>query len=144
MWFLLHWILFRSRSRRHSNRRYSRSRSRSYSRRRKSRSRSYSIEYQRRKSQSTSPASNRRHHTGSRVSAMRSWDIKVPKTIEGDTNESFCVCVYTYTFKVFLGRWAVCISLISEHMYELYRIFFICWSVCQSWRSWMLINFTYK
>ncbi|XP_028285050.1 transformer-2 protein homolog alpha [Parambassis ranga] len=56
----------RSRSGRHSNRRYSRSRSRSYSHRRKSRSRSYSPEYHRRKSQSTSPMSNRRRHTGSR------------------------------------------------------------------------------
>lgn len=63
---------FRSRSRRHSNRRYSRSHSRSYSHRRKSRSRSYSTEYRRRRSQSTSPMSNRRRHAGSRVSVMRS------------------------------------------------------------------------
>ncbi|XP_041933282.1 transformer-2 protein homolog alpha isoform X2 [Alosa sapidissima] len=55
----------RSHSRRHSNRRYSRSRSHS---RKKSRSRSYSPEYRRRKSQSTSPMSNRRRHAGSRGS----------------------------------------------------------------------------
>lgn len=59
---------FRSRSRRHSNHRFSRSRSRSHSHRRKSRSRSYSPEYRRRRSQSTSPMSNRRRHAGSRVS----------------------------------------------------------------------------
>lgn len=64
-------VVFRSRSRRHSNRRYSRSRSRSYSHRRKSRSRSYSPEYHRRRSQSTSPMSNRRRHAGNRVSVMR-------------------------------------------------------------------------
>ncbi|XP_018606045.1 transformer-2 protein homolog alpha isoform X3 [Scleropages formosus] len=55
----------RSHSRRHSNRRYSRSRSHSH--RKKSRSRSYSPDYRRRKSQSTSPMSNRRRHTGSRA-----------------------------------------------------------------------------
>ncbi|XP_018606043.1 transformer-2 protein homolog alpha isoform X1 [Scleropages formosus] len=55
----------RSHSRRHSNRRYSRSRSHSH--RKKSRSRSYSPDYRRRKSQSTSPMSNRRRHTGSRT-----------------------------------------------------------------------------
>lgn len=69
---ILYPVFCRSRSRRHSNRRYSRSRSRSYSHRRKSRSRSYSPEYRRRRSQSTSPMSNRRRHTGSRVSLMRS------------------------------------------------------------------------
>ncbi|XP_037391342.1 transformer-2 protein homolog alpha isoform X4 [Pygocentrus nattereri] len=55
----------RSHSRRHSNRRYSRSRSHSH--RKKSRSRSYSPDYRRRRSQSTSPMSNRRRHTGSRA-----------------------------------------------------------------------------
>lgn len=63
--------IFRSHSRRHSNRRYSRSRSRSYSQRKKSRSRSYSTEYRRKKSQSTSPVSSRRRNTGSRVSEVR-------------------------------------------------------------------------
>uniref|UniRef100_A0A673I9Y7 Transformer-2 protein homolog alpha n=1 Tax=Sinocyclocheilus rhinocerous TaxID=307959 RepID=A0A673I9Y7_9TELE len=56
----------RSHSRRHSNRRHSRSRS--HSDRKKSRSRSYSPEYRRKRSQSTSPMSNRRKHTGSRSS----------------------------------------------------------------------------
>ncbi|XP_036371582.1 transformer-2 protein homolog alpha isoform X3 [Megalops cyprinoides] len=55
----------RSHSRRHSHRRYSRSRSHSH--RKKSRSRSYSPDYRRKKSQSTSPMSNRRRHTGSRA-----------------------------------------------------------------------------
>ncbi|XP_023681088.1 transformer-2 protein homolog alpha isoform X1 [Paramormyrops kingsleyae] len=55
----------RSYSRRHSNRHYSRSRSHSH--RKKSRSRSYSPDYRRRRSQSTSPMSNRRRHTGSRT-----------------------------------------------------------------------------
>uniref|UniRef100_A0A3Q4BWT5 Transformer-2 protein homolog alpha n=1 Tax=Mola mola TaxID=94237 RepID=A0A3Q4BWT5_MOLML len=57
----------RSRSRRHSDRRYSRSHSPSYSHRRKSRSPSYSAECCRRRSHSTSPASTRRRHTGSRA-----------------------------------------------------------------------------
>ncbi|XP_042632539.1 transformer-2 protein homolog alpha-like isoform X5 [Cyprinus carpio] len=55
----------RSHSRRHSNRRYSRSRSQSH--RKKSRSRSYSPDCRRKRSQSTSPMSNRRRHTGSRA-----------------------------------------------------------------------------
>ncbi|MBN3274507.1 TRA2A protein, partial [Polyodon spathula] len=57
----------RSRSRKHSHRRYSRSRSRSHSHRKKSRSRSYSPECRRKKSRSTSPMSNRRRHAGSRA-----------------------------------------------------------------------------
>ncbi|KAG2465251.1 TRA2A protein, partial [Polypterus senegalus] len=57
----------RSRSRRHSHRRYSRSRSRSHSHRKKSRSRSYTPDYRRKKSRSTSPMSNRRRHAGSRA-----------------------------------------------------------------------------
>ncbi|XP_057211500.1 transformer-2 protein homolog alpha isoform X1 [Triplophysa rosa] len=70
----------RSHSRRHSNRRYSRSRSRSY--RKKSRSRSYSPEYRRKKSQSTSPMSNRRRHAGSRSSY--SHDSKKDSNSHGD------------------------------------------------------------
>lgn len=61
----------RSRSRRHSHRRYSRSRSHSHSHRRRSRSRSYTLEYRRRKSRSHSPMSNRRRHTGSRVCGLK-------------------------------------------------------------------------
>uniref|UniRef100_A0A8B9HJG2 Transformer 2 alpha homolog n=1 Tax=Astyanax mexicanus TaxID=7994 RepID=A0A8B9HJG2_ASTMX len=70
----------RSRSRRHSNRRYSRSRS--HSRRKKSRSRSYSPEYRRRRSQSTSPMSNRRRHAGSR--STYSHDFKKDSVSHGD------------------------------------------------------------
>lgn len=61
-------LTLRSRSRRHSHRRYTRSRSHSH--RRRSRSRSYTPEYRRRRSRSHSPMSNRRRHTGSRVSSI--------------------------------------------------------------------------
>ncbi|KAL7830801.1 hypothetical protein SRHO_G00319280 [Serrasalmus rhombeus] len=70
----------RSHSRRHSNRRYSRSRSHSH--RKKSRSRSYSPDYRRRRSQSMSPMSNRRRHTGSR--STYSHDFKNDSVSHGD------------------------------------------------------------
>ncbi|XP_072532580.1 transformer-2 protein homolog alpha isoform X1 [Salminus brasiliensis] len=70
----------RSHSRRHSNRRYSRSRSHSH--RKKSRSRSYSPDYRRRRSQSTSPMSNRRRHAGSR--STYSHDFKKDSVSHGD------------------------------------------------------------
>ncbi|XP_036371581.1 transformer-2 protein homolog alpha isoform X2 [Megalops cyprinoides] len=70
----------RSHSRRHSHRRYSRSRSHSH--RKKSRSRSYSPDYRRKKSQSTSPMSNRRRHTGSRT--RFSHDLKKETYSHGD------------------------------------------------------------
>lgn len=100
-------LLFRSRSRRQSNRRYSRSRSRSYSHRRKSRSRSYSPEYRRRRSQSTSPMSNRRRHAGSRVSVMRS-DYRAEYCRE----ETFCVC--SHTFEMLVGHFEHIIHTVGE------------------------------
>ncbi|XP_016138896.1 transformer-2 protein homolog alpha isoform X1 [Sinocyclocheilus grahami] len=84
----------RSHSRRHSNRRHSRSRS--HSDRKKSRSRSYSPEYRRKRSQSTSPVSNRRRHTGSRSSYSHDSkkDSHNPGDARANPDPNTCVGVF--------------------------------------------------